>query len=137
MRAFVCACECVCVRGKHLRACLRVGVSNDCVCMPRRLCGRCGGTAGAGGINSSAGGAGRPRVRGVRFGAIGFRVMCASAAGRTFANRALKAEWAARYAHTSVVDAAGAIYVLGGESNTGYFQDVWASTDGGARAGLH
>ena len=37
--------------------------------------------------------------------------------------------------HTSVIDAAGAIYVLGGSYNT-YFQDVWASTDGGARAGL-
>ena len=105
--------------------------------MPRRLRGRCGGTAGAGGINSSAGGAGRPRVRALRFGAIGFRVMCASAAGRTFGLRILKAEWAARRGHTSVVDAAGAIYVLGGLGITGitayYYQDVWASTDGGAR----
>ena len=103
--------------------------------MPRRLRGRCGGTAGAGGINSSAGGAGRPRVRGLRFGAIGFRVMCASAAGRTFGLRTAKAEWAARSSHTSVVDAAGAIYVLGGTTNGGttLFQDVWASTDGGAR----
>jgi hypothetical protein len=33
--------------------------------------------------------------------------------------------------HTSVVDAAGAIYVIGT-----YYHDVWASTDGGARAGL-
>jgi hypothetical protein len=35
-----------------------------------------------------------------------------------------------------VIDAAGAIYVIGGYSsgNTD-FQDVWASTDGGARAG--
>jgi hypothetical protein len=34
-----------------------------------------------------------------------------------------------------VVDAAGAIYVLGGESYSGTndFRDVWASTDGGAR----
>jgi hypothetical protein len=31
-----------------------------------------------------------------------------------------------------VVDAAGAIYVIGGTSNH-YFKDVWASTDGGAR----
>ncbi len=31
-----------------------------------------------------------------------------------------------------MVDAAGAIYVIGG----GYVNDVWASTDGGARAGL-
>ncbi len=36
-----------------------------------------------------------------------------------------------------MIDAAGAIYVLGGRY--GYdteYQDVWASTDGGARAGL-
>ena len=63
--------------------------------------------------------------------------MCASAAGRTFGLRAANAEWAARYGHTSVIDAAGAIYVIGG-GNTGttgytYLQDVYASTDGGAR----
>jgi hypothetical protein len=32
-----------------------------------------------------------------------------------------------------VVDAAGAIYVLGGGSVAGVYNDVWASTDGGAR----
>ncbi len=38
--------------------------------------------------------------------------------------------------HTSVVDAvSGAIYVIGGGGGTRY-NDVWASTDGGARAGL-
>ncbi len=64
---------------------------------------------------------------------------CASAAGRTFTNRTLKAEWAARFFHTSVVDASGAIYVIGGGSGAfgaTTYQDVWASTDGGARAGL-
>ena len=61
----------------------------------------------------------------------------AFAAGRTFSSRTLKAEWAARYGHTSVVDAAGAIYVIGGwGSGTTVYNDVWASTDGGARAGL-
>ena len=38
-----------------------------------------------------------------------------------------------------MVDAAGAIYVIGGNSQDGggtTFRDVWASTDGGARAGL-
>jgi hypothetical protein len=40
-----------------------------------------------------------------------------------------------------VVDAAGAIYVIGGTNDFDggtltYYQDVWASTDGGARAGL-
>ncbi len=33
-----------------------------------------------------------------------------------------------------MVDAAGAIYVIGGSSSRGaYYQDVWASTDGGGR----
>jgi hypothetical protein len=34
-----------------------------------------------------------------------------------------------------VIDAAGAIYVIGGYLDVGVtiFQDVWASTDGGAR----
>jgi hypothetical protein len=37
-----------------------------------------------------------------------------------------------------VVDAAGAIYVIGGGTGFGktLFHDVWVSTDGGARAGL-
>ncbi len=35
--------------------------------------------------------------------------------------------------HTSVVDAAGAIYVIGGRSGDDtYYNDVWVSTDGGA-----
>ncbi len=61
----------------------------------------------------------------------------ASAAGITFTNRTLKAGWAGRSGHTSVVDAvSGAIYVIGGiGSGSTLFQDVWASTDGGARRG--
>ncbi len=36
-----------------------------------------------------------------------------------------------------MVDAAGAIYVIGGEGINGIlFNDVWLSTNGGARAGL-
>jgi hypothetical protein len=68
------------------------------------------------------------------FGAIG-RVMCASAVGVTWTNRASSAPWAARQFHTSVVDAAGAIYVIGGtyDRDRTDFNDVWASTDGGAR----
>jgi hypothetical protein len=43
------------------------------------------------------------------------------------------APWAARFGHTSVVDAAGAIYVIGGfGGGEAYFNDVYASTDGGA-----
>jgi hypothetical protein len=48
------------------------------------------------------------------------------------------APWAARAAHTSVIDAAGAIYVLGGHYSfaaitSTFLHDVWVSTDGGAR----
>ncbi len=58
----------------------------------------------------------------------------ASAAGITFTNRTLKAEWAGRSGHTSVIGTAGAIYVIGGiGSGSTLFQDVWASTDGGGR----
>ncbi len=72
----------------------------------------------------------------LRIGAIGFRCRARSAAGIGWTSRTLKAEWAARAYHTSVIDAAGAIYVIGGrDGGTGY-QDVWVSTDGGARAGL-
>ncbi len=48
----------------------------------------------------------------------------------------MTAPWAARLGHTSVIDAAGAIYVIGGSGGTTDFNDVWASTDGGARTGL-
>ncbi len=30
-----------------------------------------------------------------------------------------------------MIDAAGAIYVIGGRNGTAYFNDVWVSTDGG------
>ncbi len=36
--------------------------------------------------------------------------------------------------HTSVIDAAGAIFVIGGWNGYGTnYNDVWVSTDGGAR----
>jgi hypothetical protein len=58
-------------------------------------------------------------------------------AGVTWAIRTTSAPWAGRSGHTSVIDAAGAIYVIGGSSGTyqnlTYYHDVWASTDGGAR----
>ncbi len=49
-------------------------------------------------------------------------------------SRTAKAGWAARNGHTSVVDAAGAIYVIGGGGvgTTTFYADVWVSTDGGA-----
>ncbi len=63
------------------------------------------------------------------------RLSRASAAGITWTSRTTSALWAARYSHTSVVGAAGAIYVIGGSDAGGgtFYQDVWASTDGGAR----
>ncbi len=54
----------------------------------------------------------------------------ASAVGVTWTSRTPKASWTARYGHTSVIDAAGAIYVLGGYDGK-YLADVWVSTDGG------
>ncbi len=53
------------------------------------------------------------------------------AAGVTWTNRTTSAPWAARFSHTSVIDAAGAIYVIGGHGSSG-LSDVWVSTDGGA-----
>ncbi len=78
-----------------------------------------------------------PRVGGARVVALGAtgRARARSAAGVTWTSRTAKAPWAARHSHTSVVDAAGAIFVIGGDGNTVY-NDVYASTDGGARAGL-
>jgi hypothetical protein len=82
-----------------------------------------------------------PRVGGharvAAFGATG-RARARSAAGVTWTCRTANAEWAGRSGHTSVVDAAGAIYVIGGGydgsggTNT-FLNDVWASTDGGGR----
>ncbi len=46
-----------------------------------------------------------------------------------------RAPWAARWSHTTVIDTAGAIYVIGGGYYDGtytVFNDVWVSTDGGA-----
>ncbi len=86
-------------------------------------------------MNSSAGATRCSRARVVSFGATG-RVSRASAAGRTFTSRTLAAEWNPRFGSSSVVDAAGAIYVIGGSSTRGaYYSDVWASTNGCA-AGL-
>jgi hypothetical protein len=60
---------------------------------------------------------------------IGRPPICA--AGATWTSRTTSSPWAARYGHTSVIDAAGAIYVIGGSSGTTYYKDVWVSTDGG------
>jgi hypothetical protein len=48
----------------------------------------------------------------------------------TWTSRSPKAPWNARYGHTSVIDASGAIYVIGGYDGK-YLADVWVGTDGG------
>jgi hypothetical protein len=68
----------------------------------------------------------------------GSRALAAGAMWRCVTKTAL---WAGRVGHTTVIDAAGAIYVIGGFSSTGtwnggsntFLNDVWVSTDGGAR----
>ncbi len=114
-----------------LRTCVRsrarARVERECVCATRLCWPSCGTAAGCG-IYSSACHAGRPRVR----GCVCHRWSVASAAGVTWSSRTTSAPWAARYAHTSVIDAAGAIYVIGGYNSTSYFNDVLVSTDGGA-----
>ncbi len=61
---------------------------------------------------------------------IGRPPICA--AGITWTSRTTSAQWAARRSHTTVIDAAGAIYVIGGFSGSTYYKDVWVSTNGGA-----
>ncbi len=56
----------------------------------------------------------------------------AFAAGAMWTNRTSSAPWAGRDGHTSVVDAAGAIYVIGGDGINGPVNDVLKSADGGA-----
>jgi hypothetical protein len=53
------------------------------------------------------------------------------AAGATWTLRTTRAQWAVRVGHTTVIDAAGAIYVIGGRDGTTYYKDVWVSADGG------
>ncbi len=60
----------------------------------------------------------------------------------TWTSRTTSAEWDARRWHTSVIDASGAIYVIGGDSGGSLsirfsFNDVWLSTNGGARPDSH
>ncbi len=153
MGAFACLFvrACLCVRRSarvcgfaHLCANTLVCVHSACVCawhgcarVPRGCVGRAVARRVTGGINSSARGAmGAARSCLFVLGAHR-RGRRAWAAGVTWASRTLKAEWAGRFAHTSVIDAAGAIYVIGGQgkdrlSGTEY-QDVWASSDKGAR----
>jgi hypothetical protein len=84
---------------------------------------------------------GGPRVH---FAIVSFSRSPALPAGVTWTSRTTSAAWAARSGHTSVIDAAGTIYVIGGVAldapappryllgGGSYFKDVWASTNGGA-----
>ena len=84
-------------------------------CVPSR------GTAGTGGIDRSA-----------RRCALCVSVF-GRAAGASWTSRTKSAPWAARFGHSTVIDAvSGAIYVIGGRNDTTYFNDVFVSTDGGA-----
>jgi hypothetical protein len=146
LRARACACvyACLCER-MCVCLCDSIGLQFRARVCAAALCAPSHRTAAACGIYSSARAARCGRVRGCvrcdrpgsrafgrRFSA-GFRAR--SAAGVTWTSRTASAGWAARLGHTSVVDAAGAIYVIGGEGSDNY-NDVWVSTDGGARAGL-
>jgi hypothetical protein len=91
-----------------------------------------------GGINSAAGGASAAACSCLFAVGAHRRGRRALAAGRTWTRRTANAQWAGRYAHTSLIDAAGAIYVIGGWRSGGgddgtHYQDVWVSTDGGVR----
>jgi hypothetical protein len=52
-------------------------------------------------------------------------------AGVTWSLVTSNAPWAARSRHTTVIDAAGTMYLIGGVSDTVY-NDVWVSADKGA-----
>jgi hypothetical protein len=156
MSVCVCACAhvCVCVhlraRARCVRVCMRASVSacacncaipSDCVFA--RVCVASGAVRG-GAVRAlpSHGG-------GLRYLKLGPRralwprawlrsarpagCRARSAAGATWTSRTADAPWAGRIRHTSVVGAAGAIYVIGGYTGTTHLQDVWVSTDGGAR----
>jgi hypothetical protein len=62
------------------------------------------------------------------------RLFAHMVAGVTWKLMIASTPWAARQGHTTVIDAAGAIYVIGGCCGTALhdYKDVWVSTDGGA-----
>jgi hypothetical protein len=150
LRARMCirACACACMRscerarevwisiGKHLRACVFVCMRmwSDCACAPLGCAGAVVARRGPAVFTDrpAARAAARAWLHLVRSAGVSRAV----AAGVRWTNRTTSAPWDGRRGHTSVIDAAGAIYVIGGSSLSTYYRDVWASTDGGARAGL-
>ena len=53
-------------------------------------------------------------------------------AGVTWSMAAVFTPWAARSGHTTVIDAAGTMYLIGGNGDYGNLNDVWSSADKGA-----
>jgi hypothetical protein len=144
VRVYLCVCARVCARARLLvwlcaRACtayVNERRVHSAAALCAALCAPSHRTAAPCGIYSSARAA-RLRPRAWLRSARPAGCRARSAAGVTWTCRTASAPWAARFGHTSVVDARGAIYVIGGWSGgTAYFNDVWVSTDGGARAGL-
>ena len=64
------------------------------------------------------------------------RALRVLAAGKTWTIVIANAPWAARVGHTTVINAAGAIYVIGGYDGTNVLNDVLKSADGGAHRTL-
>ncbi len=142
VRARLCACPCTrAFVSDHVRgfvvfqriASLRACGLDMCVCSERvrapRRCARTLATRRGPAVYKA-----RPAAHGSSAARACLRlrhrpVSRALAAGVTWTCRTSNAEWEGRAWHTSVIDASGAIYVIGGG---GGLSDVWASTDGGA-----
>jgi hypothetical protein len=107
----------------RVRACVRV---HACLRVPRRFVGTLSGTAGICGIYSAAAAGEWPSVP-LRWSSVRRR-----RAGGTWTCVNQNAPWKARSGHTSVIDATGAIYVIGGTAKGEFFNDLWVSTDRGA-----
>jgi hypothetical protein len=105
-------------------------LERHCVCeraCAAALCGHCRCIARTGGIYSAVANGEWPRVR-LHWSSV----VRPRAAGATWTLVLASAPWATRHDPASVVDAAGAVYVIGGYDGSTYYRDVWATTDGGA-----
>jgi hypothetical protein len=60
------------------------------------------------------------------------RTQCPRAAGATWGRVTNYVLWEARSGHTTVIDAAGIMYLMGGFNGTSFFNDMWISTNKGA-----
>jgi hypothetical protein len=118
----LCVHPCVCACALGGRAHISVGMHfRGCVCS---MCVR----ARLAAVLALSLHDGRPETRGRTH--VIWRL--SSAAGVTWTSRTTNAPWDARFGHTSVIDAAGAICVIGGHSGSVFLRDKWVSTDGGA-----